>query len=78
MVDKIINDIHVIKDINNDYKYDIESILYAFVNKFLNGKDLERVKEEVRMTELGWGVVASSGIFPHEYLRMNVLIKIAK
>jgi hypothetical protein len=38
MVDKIINAIHVIKDINNDYKYDIESIPYAFANKFLSGK----------------------------------------
>ncbi|MBV7271493.1 hypothetical protein I6U48_00985 [Clostridium sp. PL3] len=57
MVDKIINAIHVIKDINNDYKYDIESILYAFANKFLSGKDLERVKEEVRMTELGKSLI---------------------
>lgn len=52
-VDKIINAINVVKDINNDYKYDVESILYAFASKFLSGKDLERVKEELRMTELG-------------------------
>jgi hypothetical protein len=32
-------------DINKDYKYDVESILYVFANKFLSGKDLERVKE---------------------------------
>ena len=56
-VDKIINAIHVVKDINNDYKYDVESILYAFASKFLSGKDLERVKEELRMTELGKSLI---------------------
>ncbi|WP_138205608.1 DUF4351 domain-containing protein [Haloimpatiens lingqiaonensis] len=55
--DKIINAIHVIKDVHNDYKYDVESILYAFANKFLSGKDLERVKEELRMTELGKSLI---------------------
>lgn len=38
IADKIINAIHVVKEINNDYKSDIESILYAFANKFLNRK----------------------------------------
>ncbi|MBE6043166.1 MAG: DUF4351 domain-containing protein [Clostridium thermopalmarium] len=57
IADKIINAIHVIKDINNDYKNDIESILYAFANKFLSGKDLEKVKEELRMTELGKSLI---------------------
>lgn len=52
IADKIINAIHIVKDINDDYKYDVESILYAFANKFLSGKDLEKVKEELRMTEL--------------------------
>ena len=33
-VDKIINAIKIVKDINKDYKHDIESILYAFANKF--------------------------------------------
>ena len=42
---------------NNDYKYDLESILYAFVNKFLSGKDLERVKEKLKMTELGKSLI---------------------
>ncbi|ALU38312.1 hypothetical protein CLAU_3885 [Clostridium autoethanogenum DSM 10061] len=56
-VDKIINAINVVKDINNDYKYDVESILYAFASKFLSGKDLERVKEELRMTELGKSLI---------------------
>jgi len=42
IADKITNAIHVVKDINNDYKYDVESIPYAFTNKFLNGKDLEK------------------------------------
>ncbi|MBU5227053.1 DUF4351 domain-containing protein [Clostridium senegalense] len=57
IADKIINAIHIVKDINNDYKYDVESILYAFVNKFLSGKDLEKVKEELRMTELGKSLI---------------------
>lgn len=51
--DKILRAIHIVKDINKDYKYDIESILYAFASKFLTGKDLEKVKEELRVTELG-------------------------
>ncbi|MBU5483402.1 DUF4351 domain-containing protein [Clostridium sp. MSJ-11] len=56
-VDKILNAIKIVKDINKDYKYDVESILYAFANKFLNGKDLEKVKEELRMTELGKSLI---------------------
>lgn len=56
-VDKIINSLNVLKDINKDYKYDVESILYAFANKFLSGKDLERVKEELKMTELGKSLI---------------------
>ena len=51
--DKILKAIHIVKDINKDYRYDVESILYAFANKFLEGKDLDRVKEELRVTELG-------------------------
>ncbi|WP_373845471.1 DUF4351 domain-containing protein [Clostridium sp.] len=57
IVDKIINAIDVVKDVNKDYKYDVESILYAFASKFLSGKDLERVKEELRMTELGKSLI---------------------
>ncbi|BDR65740.1 RpnC/YadD family protein [Clostridium tetani] len=57
IADKIINAIHIVKDINNDYKYDVESILYAFANKFLSGKDLEKVKEELKMTELGKSLI---------------------
>lgn len=49
----ILNAINIVKDVEKDYKYDVESILYAFASKFLNGKDLERVKGELRMTELG-------------------------
>lgn len=56
-VDKILNAIDVVKDVNKDYKYDVESILYAFANKFLSGKDLEKVKEELRMTELGKSLI---------------------
>ncbi|ACO86740.1 hypothetical protein [Clostridium botulinum] len=56
-VDKILNAIEIVKDINKDYKHDVESILYAFANKFLNGKDLEKVKEELKMTELGKSLI---------------------
>ena len=33
------------------------SIIYAFANKFLSGKDLERVKEELKVTELGKSLI---------------------
>ncbi|HDK7167937.1 hypothetical protein P9J83_00505 [Clostridium sporogenes] len=56
-VDKILNAIEIVKDINKDYKYDVESILYAFANKFLSGRDLEKVKEELKMTELGKSLI---------------------
>ncbi|KGM97261.1 hypothetical protein Z968_03885 [Clostridium novyi A str. 4552] len=56
-VDKILNAINIVKHIKKDYKNDIESILYAFANKFLSGKDLEKVKEELRMTELGKSLI---------------------
>ncbi|KAJ48737.1 hypothetical protein BD780_000867 [Clostridium tetanomorphum] len=56
-VDKILNAIRIVKDINKDYKYDVESILYAFANKFLSGIDLEKVKEELKMTELGKSLI---------------------
>ncbi len=51
--DKILNAIKIVKDIDSEYRYDIESMLYAFASKFLKGKDLEKVKEELKMTELG-------------------------
>ena len=56
-IDKILNAINIVKDIKKDYKNDIESILYAFANKFLSGKDLERVKEELKVTELGKSLI---------------------
>ncbi|WP_431732498.1 hypothetical protein [Clostridium botulinum] len=31
----------MVKGINNNYKYDIESMLHIFANKFLSGKDLD-------------------------------------
>lgn len=40
--DKIINAIRVVKNIDKEYRYDVESILYAFVSKFLQGKDMQR------------------------------------
>lgn len=52
-LDKIIKSIRIVKKIDNDYRYDIESMLYAFADKFLDGKDLEKVKEEISMTKLG-------------------------
>lgn len=52
-LDRIIKSIRLVKKIDNDYRYDIESMLYAFADKFLYGKDLERVKEEISMTKLG-------------------------
>ncbi|KEI13337.1 hypothetical protein Z959_06010 [Clostridium novyi B str. ATCC 27606] len=52
IADKIINAIHIVKDINNHYKYDVKSILYAFANKFLSGKDLEKVKEELKKVKM--------------------------
>lgn len=52
-LDRIIKSIKIIKKINNDYRYDIESMLYAFADKFLDEKDLEKVKEEISMTKLG-------------------------
>ncbi|GEQ21774.1 MULTISPECIES: hypothetical protein [Clostridium] len=55
--DKIINAIRVVKDIDKEYRYDVESILYAFASKFLEGKDLEKVKEEIKMTELGRSLI---------------------
>lgn len=55
--DKILNAINVVKDVNNEYKHDVESILYAFANKFLEGKDLERVKEELKVTDLGKSLI---------------------
>ena len=52
-LDKIIKSIRLVKKIDNEYKYDVESMLYAFADKFLKGKDLEKVKEEISMTKLG-------------------------
>ena len=52
-VEKIIKSIRIVKSSDSEYKYDIESMLYAFADKFLQGKDLQKVKEEISMTELG-------------------------
>ncbi|MBN1035634.1 hypothetical protein DWC20_08760 [Clostridium botulinum] len=51
--DKILNAIKIVKNIDSEYRYDMESMLYAFASKFLKGSDLEKVKEELKMTELG-------------------------
>ena len=51
--EKIIRSIRIVKSSDSEYKYDIESMLYAFADKFLQGKDLQKVKEEISMTELG-------------------------
>ncbi len=55
--EKILKAIKLSKDITSPYKRDMESILYAFANKFLSGKDLEKVKEELRVTELGKSLI---------------------
>ncbi len=51
-LNKIIKSIKILKRIDCKYKHDIESMIYAFADKFLEGKDLEKVKEELRMTDL--------------------------
>lgn len=40
--DRILNAIKIVRNVDTEYKYDIETILYAFASKFLEGKDLER------------------------------------
>ena len=55
--EKILKAIKLSKEITSPYKRDMESILYAFANKFLSGKDLERVKEELKVTELGKSLI---------------------
>lgn len=39
--EKIIKSIRIVKWSDSEYKYDIESMLYAFADKFLKGKDLQ-------------------------------------
>ena len=39
--EKIIKSIIIVKSSDNEYKYDIELMLYAFADKFLKGKDLQ-------------------------------------
>lgn len=51
--EKIVDAIKILKKVDNEYSNDVKSMLYAFANKFLKGKDLEKVKEELKMTELG-------------------------
>ena len=55
--EKILSAIKMTMNIDKEYRYDIQSILYAFANKFLEGKDLEKVKEELKMTELGKSLI---------------------
>lgn len=55
--DKILNALRIVKNIDKIYRHDVESILYAFANKFLEGKDLEKVKEELKMTDLGKSLI---------------------
>lgn len=72
---KIINAIDMVKDIKKSYKHDIESILYAFANKFLSGKDLEKVKEELKMTELGKSLIQEGIEKGKEKGKAELLIK---
>ena len=52
-LDKILKSIRLVRKIDNEYRYDMKSMLYAFADKFLYGKELEKVKEEISMTKLG-------------------------
>ena len=56
-LDRILNTIKLLKDIDITYRHDVESIIDAFANKFLSGKELERVKEELKVTELGKSLI---------------------
>lgn len=56
-VDKILQAIRLVKNVDKNYRYDVESILYAFANKFLDEIDLEKVKEELRVTEIGRSLI---------------------
>lgn len=51
--EKILNAIKLAKNIDKQNRNDIEAILYAFASKFLEGKDLDMVREELKLTELG-------------------------
>ncbi|SHJ77076.1 protein of unknown function [Hathewaya proteolytica DSM 3090] len=57
IADKIINAIKIVKNVYSEYKYDVESILYAFASKFLSGRALNKVKEELKLTELGKSLI---------------------
>ena len=52
-LEKIMRAIKIIKQVDKEYKYDMESMIYAFASKFLNENELRKVKEEIAMTELG-------------------------
>lgn len=56
-VDKILQAIRLVKNVDKNYRCDVESILYAFANKFLDEVDLEKVKKELRVTEIGRSLV---------------------
>ncbi len=59
--DKILKAIKLVKNIDKEYRYDIQSILYAFANKFIEGKDLEKVKDELKVTEFGKSLIEEGG-----------------
>lgn len=74
--DKILNAMKIVRDINTEYKYDIESMLYAFANKFLRGKELERIREELKMTELGRSLIEEGKRKGIEKGKAELLIKL--
>ncbi|MHC1749553.1 MAG: hypothetical protein AB9856_14875 [Cellulosilyticaceae bacterium] len=55
--EKILKAIRLTKQVDEKYRYDLQSILYAFANKFLEGKELDKVREELKMTELGKSLI---------------------
>jgi predicted transposase/invertase (TIGR01784 family) len=67
--DRILETIELSKNIEATYRHDVESIIFAFANKFLTGKELEEVKEVLKMTELGkslWSEGLQEGILQGE------------
>ncbi len=50
---KIIKAIELSKDYPMSKKADVQAMLYTFAHKFLSGVELEKVKEVIKMTELG-------------------------
>lgn len=53
MKDKILDAIELANQFEKEIAFNLEAIAYALAIKFLDQKDLNTVKEEIRMTMLG-------------------------